>query len=125
MRRLMVLILPIPLLMACDKQPNTALPTFEQSQLTQGKSIWMQVCRNCHLKGVAGAPAIGDAPAWEARLIRGKTTLYQNAIMGIAQEQGWSMPPKGGMDRLSDAEVRLAVDYMLAAQAKIAEQKRP
>ena len=124
MRWLIVLILPIPLLMACDKQPDTSLPTFEQSQLIQGKSIWMQVCRNCHLKGVAGAPAIGDAAAWQPRLAKGKAALYRNAINGIPQEQGWSMPPKGGMDRLSDTEVRHAVDYMLAAQAAIAERNQ-
>ena len=115
----------LPLLAACsDNQPDTALPVFDDPQLIQGKSIWMQVCRNCHLTGVAGAPAIDDAEAWQQRLTKGKVTLYRNAIEGISKEQGWSMPPKGGVDRLSDAEVRLAVDYMLATQARINDQNQ-
>ena len=95
MRRLMVLMLPIPLLTACEKQPSTALPTVEQSQLIQGKSIWMQVCRNCHLKGGAGAPVVSDVAAWEPRPVKGKATLYRNAIKGIPQEQGWAMSRMG------------------------------
>ena len=115
----------LPLLAACSDEPaGTALPAFDQPELAQGKNTWMQVCRNCHLTGVAGAPAIDDAEAWQPRLAKGKSTLYQNAISGIPQGQGWSMPPKGGVDRLSDAEVRRAVDYMLAAQAEIAATSR-
>jgi cytochrome c5 len=110
-------------LTACDDRPENSSPVFDDPELTQGKTIWMQVCRNCHLKGVAGAPAIGDAQAWRQRLTKGKTILYQNAINGIPKEQGWSMPPRGGLDNLSDAEVRLAVDYMLTAQKKFAEKK--
>ena len=125
MRMRIAALILLPLLVACsDKQSSTALPVFDKPELTQGKNLWTQVCRNCHLTGVAGAPAIGDAEAWRQRLAKGKATLYKHAISGIRKEQGWTMPPKGGVDRLSDAEVRLAVDYMLAAQAKIAEQKR-
>jgi len=50
--------------------------------------------------------------------------LYRNAITGTPQEQGGSMPPIGGLGCLPDTEVRLVVDYMLAAQAKIAEQNQ-
>jgi len=75
----------------------------------------MQVCRNCHLMGVAGAPAIGDYTAWNRRIAKGTAALYSSAIRGIQGETGWSMPPRGGNDALSDKEVRLAVDFMLAA----------
>ena len=117
-------LIALPLLAACsDDQPGTSLPTFDQPELAQGKNTWMQVCRNCHLTGVAGAPAIADTEAWKLRLDKGKAALYQNAINGIPQGQGWSMPPRGGLDRLSDIEVRRAVDYMLAAQAEIADKE--
>jgi len=72
------------------------------------------------LTGVAGAPAVNDPAAWQQRLAKGKETLYRNAISGIANESGWTMPPRGGVDRLPDTDVQLAVDYMLAANAAIA-----
>ena len=123
MRWLFLLTLPLPLLAACGKETaGTALPVFDDAALAQGKNTWMQVCRNCHLNGVAGAPAVSDAAAWAERLSKGRPTLYRNAIDGIQTDQGWSMPPRGGNDRLTDVEIRQAVDYMLAAQAEIKAQ---
>ena len=58
-------------------------------------------------------------------LVKGKAELYRSAINGIPNEHGWSMPPRGGVDRLSDVQVRLAVDYMLAVQARIDAQRQP
>ena len=104
--------------------PKIEVPSFAEVDLQQGRATWMQVCRNCHLSGVAGAPAVNDSAAWQQRLAKGKETLYRNAIDGIAIESGWTMPPRGGVDRLSDTDVRLAVDYMLAAQAEIAARDR-
>ena len=75
----------------------------------------MRVCRNCHLMGIAGAPAIGDYTAWESRLATGPTALYASAIQGIRDDTDWKMPPRGGNTALSDEAVRLAVDFMLAA----------
>ncbi len=77
--------------------------------------MWMQVCRNCHLMGIAGAPAIGDYSAWKPRVAKGTAALYSSATQGIRGEAGWTMPPRGGNAALSDQQVRLAVDFMLAA----------
>jgi cytochrome c5 len=59
-----------------------------------------------------GAPKTGDKTAWQPRMAQGKATLYQHAIGGIR-----TMPAKGGNASLSDADVKAAVDYLLA-QAK-------
>ena len=100
----------------CNEQPQApSIPTFDTPQLQQGRATWMQVCRNCHLRGVAGAPAIDDYAAWESRTDEGREPLYRSAIDGIADATGWRMPPRGGNDALSDDEVRRAVDFMLAA----------
>jgi cytochrome c5 len=96
-----------------SSQPQ--VPSFTAPELQQGRAVWMQVCRNCHLMGVAGAPAISDYAAWQDRLAADRTDLYQGAIRGIGGEGAWSMPPRGGNDALSDADVRRAVDFMLAA----------
>jgi len=103
------------LLAGCGRESSTPeLPSFQDPDLTQGRNTWMQVCRNCHLLGVAGAPAISNTEAWQPRAAKGRDALYRSALNGIRQGDGWSMPPRGGEDRLSDAQVRRAVDYMLA-----------
>lgn len=66
-------------------------------------------CSSCHASGSLGAPKIGDKAAWSARLANGAATLLKNAIIG----KGENMPPKGGDDDLSDAEVKAALVLML------------
>jgi cytochrome c5 len=98
-----------------DDSPRMELPSFPDSELQQGRSTWMRVCRNCHLLGVAGAPAVSDAAAWQSRLARDRQSLYRSAIEGIGDADGWRMPPRGGNDALTDYDVQRAVDYMVAA----------
>jgi cytochrome c5 len=115
----------VVLLTGCDRgDGRPQLPTFEDPALQQGRTTWMQVCRNCHLAGVDGAPRVDDAAAWQARAARGVDRLYQSALTGITGEDGkWRMPPRGGNERLSETAVRNAVDYMLAA-ARAAGERR-
>ena len=77
-----------------------------------GQEVYQQVCAVCHGAGVAGAPKTGDKAAWKPRIAQGVATLYTHAVGGIRM-----MPAKGGNSSLSDAEVKAAVDY-LVAQAK-------
>ena len=77
-----------------------------------GQEVYQQVCAVCHAAGIAGAPKAGDKAAWKARIAQGMPTLYTHALSGIRM-----MPAKGGNPSLSDAEVKAAVDY-LVAQAK-------
>ncbi|HET8789929.1 MAG TPA: c-type cytochrome [Modicisalibacter sp.] len=74
-----------------------------------GEAIYAQVCMACHATGAAGAPKRGDAAAWGPRLEKGLETLYSSAINGLGV-----MPPKGGNPNLSDAEVKAAVDHLIA-----------
>ncbi|MFC3120174.1 c-type cytochrome [Agaribacter flavus] len=74
-----------------------------------GKAIWEETCKVCHSVGLAGSPKFGDVKAWSKRIARGKESLYQHAL------EGWGdMPAKGGNPALSDEQVKLAVDYMVA-----------
>ena len=103
-----------------DEGTAPQTPRFDDPRLQQGRTIWMQVCRNCHLTSVAGAPAIGDAAAWAERQRKGIDALYASALQGIADNNGsWRMPPRGGNDTLSDEQVRRAIDYMLAAAQSV------
>lgn len=88
-------------------------PELSGAGLAEGRSTWMQTCRNCHLTGVAGAPAIGNDQAWAERLPKGRTKLHASALNGIEGPSGWTMPPRGGNPRLSETQVKQAVDYMI------------
>jgi len=77
-----------------------------------GKKIYDAACIACHGAGIAGAPKLGDKAAWDARIKQGSEVLYAHAIKGFQGHTG-VMPPKGG-STASDAEIKAAVDYMVA-----------
>jgi cytochrome c5 len=67
----------------------------------------------CHGAGIAGAPKYGDKAAWAPRIAQGSNVLYDHALKGFQGKAG-VMPPKGGSSA-PDADVKAAVDYMVAA----------
>ena len=77
-----------------------------------GTEVVNQACSACHGAGIAGAPKLGDKPAWSARIAKGKDTLYKHALEGVEGTAGM-MPPKGGRVDLSDDLIRQAVDHMI------------
>ncbi len=78
-----------------------------------GKKVYESTCIACHGAGVAGAPKFGDKSAWAPIIAQGMPTLYERALHGYTGKRGM-MPPKGGSSA-SDADVKAAVDYMVAA----------
>ncbi|MGE0335808.1 MAG: cytochrome c5 family protein [Gammaproteobacteria bacterium] len=79
-----------------------------------GEAAYNKVCFACHAQGIAGAPKMGDAAAWETRLAQGNDTLYKHAIEGFTGQAGM-MPPKGGAVDMSDDDIKAAVDFMVKA----------
>ena len=77
-----------------------------------GPQVYNTACLACHGAGVAGAPILGDAGAWTARIAQGDDVLNDHAINGYSGSAGY-MPPKGGRLDLSDQEVIDAVTYMV------------
>ena len=103
-----------------DGRDSTAkaveMPGFTDQDLMQGRGVWIQTCRACHLTGIGGAPAVTDFAQWDDRLPKGKDKLADTVINGILGEDGaYRMPPRGGNDRLTDAHIKLAVHYKIAA----------
>jgi cytochrome c5 len=84
-----------------------ALPSYAGD----GKAVYEKTCRMCHGSGMAGAPKAGDAAAWQARIEKGTEVLYSHSIDGF-RDKGF-MPPRGSNKKLTDEEVKAAVDYML------------
>jgi cytochrome c5 len=76
----------------------------------KGKQVYDQACVACHGAGVAGAPKFGDKAAWAPRIKTGVDALYTSSLKGKG-----AMPPKGGQVQIADADIKAAVDYMVAA----------
>ena len=101
---------PAPANVAAVAVPTAAAATPAKGAAGSGKSTYDTVCQVCHGAGVAGAPKFGDKAAWAPRLKQGVEALHASAIKGKG-----AMPPKGGNPSLADADVKAAVDYMVAA----------
>ncbi len=75
-----------------------------------GADVVGKFCSACHSSGVLGAPKVGDADAWQARLDGHGGDfdgLLQNAIHGLN-----AMPPKGTCGDCSDEELLAAIHEM-------------
>jgi cytochrome c5 len=75
-----------------------------------GRQVVAEACGNCHETGAGGAPKVGDWAAWKPRVEKGLNALYESAITGHG-----GMPARGGMAKLTDAEIKRAIEYMFNA----------
>ncbi|HEX5126805.1 MAG TPA: c-type cytochrome [Rhodocyclaceae bacterium] len=103
------LIAPVAHVAMADESAATASAAAPAGK-ADGKKVFESVCTACHTPGAAGAPKFGDKAAWAPRIATGIDSLYHSALNGKNV-----MPPRGGNPSLSDAEVKAAVDYMVAA----------
>ena len=75
-----------------------------------GAKVFASGCNVCHAAGVAGAPKLTDKAAWAPRVGQGLDALTASVIKGKG-----AMPPRGAVANASDAELRAAVEYMVAS----------
>lgn len=95
-----------------QQQPISAAAP-DAANLAVGEKVYKSTCSICHKSGLNGAPRMGRKQDWESRLAQGNEVLYSHAINGYRGSKG-SMPSRGSNPRLSEAEVRAAVDYIVA-----------
>jgi cytochrome c5 len=74
-----------------------------------GEQVVQERCQECHATGKQGAPKLGDMNDWKPRLQKGVDPLIKSAIGGHN-----SMPARGGLANLSDAEMKAAVEFMIS-----------
>ncbi len=72
-----------------------------------GEQLYAGACLACHDSGAAGAPKLGDIPAWQSRAGAGVVALVATVVSGKG-----AMPPNGG-SAYNEQELRLIVEYML------------
>ncbi len=74
-----------------------------------GAKLYESNCQVCHAAGLLDAPKYGDTAAWTARLTKDKKTLYMHSA------KGFNKMPAQAVDGVTEAQVKAAVDYMLAS----------
>ena len=89
----------------------TATPATEPAPVVvafDAAATYQMSCFACHASGAAGAPKIGDAAAWSARMEKGMDAVMTNVTNGLN-----AMPAKGLCMNCSDDDLRALVDYMV------------
>ena len=86
-----------------------AAPAALVASADAGKKLYEAACMACHAAGIAGSPKFGDKAAWAPRAKLGLDAMTASVIKGKG-----AMPPRGGSQG-TDAEIKQAVAYILAA----------
>jgi len=84
-----------------------ALVSTGQVAAADGKAVYEKSCKGCHS---AMKPKTGDKAAWAPRMKAGIDGLTASVTKGKG-----AMPPKGGLASATDAELRAAVEHMVAS----------
>lgn len=74
-----------------------------------GATLYESNCKVCHAAGLLDAPKYGDTAAWTARLTKDKETLYMHSA------KGFNKMPAQAINGVTEAQVKAAVNYMLAS----------
>lgn len=93
-----------------------AIAAMPAQSAPDGAAVYATICSRCHSTGEYGSPKLGDAVAWTPRFHEGVDHLVEQAINGLG-----AMPPRGGVEDLSDADLRAAIVYMLGQAGLKAE----
>jgi len=100
-----------PVIEAAAEAAADAAPMEVAAAATEfdAAGAYQMSCNACHGTGAAGAPMLGDAAAWEARMEKGMEALMSNVINGVG-----AMPARGICMTCSDDDLQAIVNYMLA-----------
>lgn len=106
---------PIEVARAVVFMANQSGASFKEPDIVKtgahtGQQVVAHACGGCHQTGIGGAPKVGDWTAWKPRVEKGLAALYESAITGHG-----GMPARGGMAKLTDDEIKRAIEYMFNA----------
>ncbi|MEN2751994.1 c-type cytochrome [Psychrobacter sp. FBL11] len=99
---------PVKVAMTEETEQETAAEP-EVLAADAGAKLYESNCKVCHEAGLLDAPKYGDKAAWAPRLAKGIETLHMHSA------KGFNKMPAQATDKISEAEVYAAVDYMVEA----------
>lgn len=112
-KHLLIVAASLALLSGCGgREDKAGAPASDAPEMEIGESVYKSTCSICHKSGLKSAPRLGVKEDWEGRLTQSREILYGHAINGFRGKKG-IMPSRGSNAKLTDAEVRAAVDYMV------------
>jgi len=103
-------IAPIGQVTVSDNAATPAEGADDSKTARTGEEIYNSKCVVRHAAGIAGAPKLGDKVAWAPRLKKGKDTLLSSVTNGLQ-----AMPPMGTCMDCTEADLKAAINYMLAS----------
>ncbi len=114
-KQILIIAASLALLAGCGgrEDPGATSTAATAPGLETGEKAYKGTCSICHKTGLNGAPRVDSRQDWEARLAQGNEVLYERSIKGYRGSKGF-MPPRGSNTKLSDSEVKAAVDFMVA-----------
>ncbi len=83
-------------------------PVVEDASVSKAERQYNESCKVCHATDNMGAPAVGDAEAWNEVIEKGFDEVVKNALVGIG-----GMPPKGGNEDITPSEMKTIVEFMI------------
>ncbi len=86
-----------------------AAAATEDLAVNVGAELYNKQCMACHANGLLNAPKYGDAAAWTPRIAKGVDTLTLHSANGFNQM------PAQAYNGVTEAQIRQAVEYMVAA----------
>jgi len=98
-----------PVVAAAAPVVAAAAAPAAKADAAAGEKLYQQSCNACHAAGVAGAPKTGDKAAWAPRIKTGVDAMVGSVLKGKG-----AMPPRGAAGNASDADIRAAVEYLVA-----------
>lgn len=106
---------PLLLPVVCVLFSISAAHANDAAPASKGAKVYEQACMKCHNGGpggfFTGAPKLGSKE-WKARVARAPSTA---ALHAAVKNGKGKMPPQGGGEfKLTDEDLRLATDFMLA-----------
>lgn len=84
------------------------LALMSMSAFASGEDTYKAVCANCHSKGFANSPQLGDAAKWAPLIAEGQVIITAHGYVGVR-----AMPPKGGRPDLTLQSFSDALNYMV------------
>ena len=88
---------------------QTAIEPLTETRQEKTARLWSASCALCHVTGIGGAPHIGQADEWQARLAQGEEVLMRHTLEGLN-----NMPPLGYCMACEREDFTAMIEFMTA-----------